>query len=95
MANAERDAYIGHFQQVELLHGLLDHGDGFFAKQQGRVREQLRHPSQRDALMPLEEYLLVNGAKAWGYQNYVPRRFLKGFKCPHKGCGATNEVRFH
>jgi hypothetical protein len=94
MTDAQQSAYIAHFQQVWLRHGLFERGDGFFAKPKNRVRGQIRHPLQRDTLTPLEKYKL-NGEEAWGYRNLVPLHLVKGFKCPHKDCGAANEVRYN
>jgi len=94
MTDAEQNESIAYHTLVRFPHGFLDCGDGFFAKRRGRVRGQIRHPSQRDALMPLEPYRL-DGATSWGDLNLVPRRFVKGFQCPREDCHATNEVRFN
>jgi len=93
MTDAEQATCIAYHSLVGFPHGLLDRGDGFFVKRRGRVREQIRHPSMRDALMPVEPYRL-DGATAWGDLNLVPRRFVKGFQCPREDCHMTNEVRF-
>jgi hypothetical protein len=90
MSDAEQKSTLAYTRHVVFPHNMREHANGFFAKRRGRVRqEQIRHASQRGAVLPLERYE-ANGHVQYGYMNLVPLRLVRGFACPH--CGASNEV---